>query len=69
VIGNMVKNALEAATSGQDVSAGCREAEGAVEFWVHNPGFIPREVQLQIFQRSFSTRGPGGGSAPTACAS
>jgi signal transduction histidine kinase len=28
---------------------------------VHNPGTIPREAQLQIFQRSFSTKGGGRG--------
>jgi sensor histidine kinase regulating citrate/malate metabolism len=28
---------------------------------VHNPGHIPEQVQLQIFQRSFSTKGPGRG--------
>ena len=27
---------------------------------VHNDGVIPREVQLQIFQRSFSTKGGEG---------
>jgi sensor histidine kinase regulating citrate/malate metabolism len=28
---------------------------------VHNQGFIPKDVQLQIFQRSFSTKGEGRG--------
>ncbi len=32
-----------------------------VEFWVNNPGEIPRAVQLQIFQRSFTTKGAGRG--------
>jgi len=27
-----------------------------IKFWVHNPGVIPEDVQLQIFQRSFSTK-------------
>ena len=61
VLGNMLKNALEATPPGGTVAAGCREAEGAVEFWVHNPGGIPEPVRLQIFQRSFSTRGAGRG--------
>jgi sensor histidine kinase regulating citrate/malate metabolism len=28
---------------------------------VHNDAPIPREVRLQIFQRAFSTKGPGRG--------
>ena len=56
VIGNMVKNALEACEAGEAVTLGCRAEGGSVEFWVHNPTFIPRKVQLQVFQRSFSTK-------------
>lgn len=56
VIGNMVKNALEACGAGDTVTLGCRGLAGGVEFWVHNPAFIPRKVQLQVFQRSFSTK-------------
>ena len=58
ILGNMTKNAVEASPAGGVVRLGCRDAEGeSVEFWVHNDGVIPREVQLQIFQRSFSTKG------------
>lgn len=32
-----------------------------IVFWVHNPSVIPLEVQLQLFQRSFSTKGLGRG--------
>ncbi len=32
-----------------------------VAFSVHNPSFMPRSVQLQVFQRSFSTKGEGRG--------
>jgi len=56
VITNILKNALEATPSNGTVTLGCRLESGKVEFWVHNPGFIPREIQLQIFQRSFSTK-------------
>jgi signal transduction histidine kinase len=56
VIGNMVKNALEATSPGGTVTLCCRVAEQEVEFAVHNPTFVPREVQLQLFQRSFSTK-------------
>jgi signal transduction histidine kinase len=58
---NMVKNALEASTEDQTVTLGCDEIEKALRFWVHNETYIDPEVQLQIFKRSFSTRGEGRG--------
>lgn len=61
VLGNMVKNGLEASGKGDTVRLGCRKAGQSVEFWVHNPSAIPREVQWQIFQRSYSTKGRGRG--------
>jgi signal transduction histidine kinase len=61
VLGNMVKNALEASDSGQTVTLKCGVEENQVWFEVHNPAFMRREVQLQIFQRSFSTKGEGRG--------
>jgi hypothetical protein len=57
VLGNMTKNALEASESGQTVTLGCETIEGDIQFWVHNQAVIPEDVQLQIFQRSFSTKG------------
>ena len=61
VLGNMTKNALEASEPGQTVTLGCDRAEGWVRFWVHNPKVMSRPVQLQLFQRSFSTKGAGRG--------
>ena len=61
VIGNMVKNALEASQPDENVTVGCKVLKEEVQFWVHNPNFMPRDVQLQIFQRSFSTKGAGRG--------
>jgi hypothetical protein len=61
VLCNMVKNALEACRAKQTVTVGCTASDGAIDFWVHNPGVIAREVQLQVFQRSFSTKGRGRG--------
>jgi len=61
VLGNMIKNALEASQPGQTVTLGCRRNGHKIEFVVHNPGYIPRHIQLQIFQRSFSTKGQGRG--------
>lgn len=57
VIGNMVKNALEACRPEETVTLGCRIQEGMACFWVHNPAVMSPTVQLQIFNRSFSTKG------------
>jgi len=61
VLANMLKNACEASRSGDNVIVGCRKSGDYVEFWVRNPSVIPREVQLQMFKRSFSTKGTGRG--------
>jgi signal transduction histidine kinase len=61
VLKNMVKNALEAGTSGDTITIGCDNSGDVVDFWVHNPNFIPKDSQLKIFQRSFSTKGEGRG--------
>jgi signal transduction histidine kinase len=62
VLGNMLKNAIEASRAGERVRVGCR-AEGTEHlcFWTWNAQAIPREVQLQLFNRSFSTKGKGRG--------
>jgi len=61
VLCNMIKNALEACRARQTVTVGCAASDAKIEFWVHNPGVMAREVQLQVFQRSFSTKGRGRG--------
>ncbi len=61
VLTNMIKNALEASRECGTVTVNCRTAGDKVEFSVHNEGVMPRNTQLQIFQRSFSTRGAGRG--------
>jgi nitrogen fixation/metabolism regulation signal transduction histidine kinase len=61
VLGNLLKNALEATPADGVVDISMAPAEGGVEFFVRNPGVIPLEVQLQLFQRSFSTKGAGRG--------
>jgi signal transduction histidine kinase len=61
VLGNMIKNALEATPPEGVVTIGCDADDDNVDFWVHNESAMPREVQLQVFQRSFSTKGQGRG--------
>lgn len=57
VLTNMIRNALEASEEGGTVTVSCRVAGDTAEFSVHNDGVIPQNVQLQIFHRSFSTKG------------
>lgn len=61
VLGNMVKNALEASKSGETVTVGCRKSGKDVEFWVHNLKHIPSQLQSQIFTPFFSTKGSNRG--------
>ena len=61
VLVNMVKNALEATPAGGTVVVEFH-AEERPSFQVWNPGCMAAEVALQVFQRSFTTRGePGRG--------
>jgi len=61
VLTNMIKNALEATPTGGVVTVGCRpEGTRHVVFSVSNPGVMPEDVQLQVFQRSFSTKAASG---------
>lgn len=67
VLGNMVKNALEASVYPEVITLQSYRLEekkgkpGRVVFSVHNPGHIPEENQRLIFQHSFSTKGVGRG--------
>lgn len=56
ILGNLVKNALEATQRGGTITLSCADDGDRVTFRVANPGVMPEEVQLQIFQRSFSTK-------------
>jgi len=60
VLGNMLKNALEATPCQGTVSIACVDNGDTVTFSVNNPAVIQPDVQLQIFQRSFSTKGEVG---------
>ena len=58
VLGNLVKNALEASRAGDAVTLCCGPGrDGGACISVHNPGAMEPEVSLQLFKRSFSTKG------------
>ncbi|PKP00871.1 MAG: histidine kinase [Bacteroidetes bacterium HGW-Bacteroidetes-9] len=57
VLINLVKNALEASPADSTITLGSRVNNNNIRFWVNNPTVMPEEVQKQIFQRSFSTKG------------
>lgn len=62
VLGNLIKNALEASSPGQTVTVQFDPGEkgDAPRFSVHNQCVMPEPVKLQIFQRSFSTKAAHG---------
>jgi hypothetical protein len=61
VLEKLVLNALEATPPGGAIAVDCQPVEGRVEFRIGNQGEMPREVQLQVFERAFSTKGRGRG--------
>lgn len=61
VLMNMLKNALEATEVGGVVYAEVENLQETIRFRVKNESVMPREVMLQVFQRSFSTKGNGRG--------
>ena len=61
MIGNLAKNALEAEPAGATVTLNCKKRGGGAVFTVHNPSRMPEDTRLQVFQRSFSTKGAGRG--------
>lgn len=57
VLINMMKNALEATPDGGTVRGWCQADRGMVRFFVNNPGCMGKDVQMRLFQKSFSTKG------------
>lgn len=55
-IGNLIKNALEASNEGDIVKVYSYFNHEYVYFNVYNSKIIPENVQLHLFQRSFSTK-------------
>ncbi len=61
VIINLLKNALEASLPQGLVSTGVENKGDRIRLWVRNEGVLPEDVQIQLFQRSFSTKGQNRG--------
>lgn len=61
VVSNMVKNALEASLPDEAVIVTTAAVGDDIEVRVRNPQVMPDDVQHQVFQRSFSTKGDGRG--------
>lgn len=58
VIQNMIKNAIEASDKDSIITVSSyKMEENHIGLDIHNNTIIPRETQLQIFNRSFSTKG------------
>ena len=57
VLGNMITNALEASTVGDQVTLEWTSSGDRVEFKVNNPAVIPPGDCSSIFTKSFSTKG------------
>jgi nitrogen-specific signal transduction histidine kinase len=55
VLGNLVKNALEASADGDTVTVAFERLDPPA-FTVHNEAVMPADVKAQVFQRSFSTK-------------
>jgi signal transduction histidine kinase len=62
VLGNMIKNAIEAESSGALIEVRVRKTDDQyLQFSVHNDSVISERNQLQVFSRSFSTKGENRG--------
>ena len=59
---NMIKNAVEADNDiNSKISVGAKRVNGKIKFWIRNNTLIPTDIQEQIFQRSFSSKGANRG--------
>lgn len=59
-LSNLIKNALEATSPEGTVRVSAEKKGESVFFYINNDSVIPANYQLQIFQRSFSTKGGTG---------
>lgn len=58
---NAVKNAVEASAAGETVRIGVTDSSSHVTVTIWNAGAMAEDIQHQVFQRSYSTKGEGRG--------
>lgn len=56
VLDNMLKNAFEATTDGDEVKLWIESGQCKITFLVQNPQQIPANIAKRVFQRNFSTK-------------
>lgn len=61
ILGNMIKNAVEAPVQDDHIVLSCKSIENRVRFEVHNNSVISNEVQRELFKRFYSTKQIGRG--------
>lgn len=61
VLGNMIKNAIEANIPEDEITLNSIATDQMVRFSVHNKSIISQNVQSELFKRTFSTKGIGRG--------
>ena len=61
IVGNLLKNALEASQAGETVTLHGAYVDGMIQVQIHNKAVIPTSIQAQMFHRAFSTKGAGRG--------
>jgi len=61
ILGNLVKNALEASKQNDEITLHFEKRDAGSQFTVHNPSVIPEHIRSQIFTRSVTTKGIGRG--------
>ena len=61
IVLNLLKNALEASEKGEEVLISLEESAAGCRISVSNSKVMTPEVKYHVFQRSFSTKGPGRG--------
>ncbi|NPV10931.1 MAG: HAMP domain-containing histidine kinase [Ignavibacteria bacterium] len=61
IVINLLKNALEASQTGSIIRITAHKTNNLNVVKVYNQAVMPEEVKLQVFKRSFSTKGKGRG--------
>lgn len=61
VLLNMMKNAVEASSDGDTITAGCKKTYTGICVFVKNSEVMPEYVKAGVFKRSHTTKGAGRG--------